>query len=64
MSLFKMGENGKPQLIGEIAADTRRKEISGPGDVWQIGDQAGEPIGHFIVDDRSARCVVPASGNQ
>jgi len=60
VTLFKMGANGKPQLIGEIAAGERRKEVSGPGDVWQIASETGNPTGHFIVDDRSVRCVIPA----
>ena len=30
-----------------------------PGEVWLIQDLEGAPIGSFLVDDRSARAVIP-----
>jgi arylsulfatase A-like enzyme len=58
--LFKMDSVGEPQVFGEIAAGAQNKQSSGPGEVWQIRDLSNGILGHFLVDDRSARAMIPS----
>lgn len=58
--LFKMGPNSRPEAFGEITAGTQKSVTTGPGEVWMIADPSSMPLGHFIVDDRRARAMIPA----
>lgn len=58
--LFKMSSGGEPESFGEINAGDQMKQTTGPGEVWQIADLSGQPLGHFVVDDRTARAMIPA----
>ncbi len=60
VKLFKVEENGSHKLIGEIAAGERMRERTSPGEVWLVTDLSERPIGHVVVDDRSARAMIPA----
>ena len=55
-----MGKDGEPKPIGEIAAGDRTKQSTGPGEVWLISDLSDQPLGHFVVDDRTARAMIEA----
>lgn len=57
--LFKMGSDGEPEPFGEIAAGAQKKQSTGPGEIWQIADLSGQLLGHFVVDDRTARAMIP-----
>ncbi len=59
VKLFWVDRQGKPAPYGDIAAGKRKRQRTRPGAVWQIADQADNPLGHFIVGDRSARAVIP-----
>lgn len=59
VQLYKMSEEGEPVYKGDVAADTMGKQTSGPGEVWQVRDSHGQPLGHFLVDDRTARAMIP-----
>ncbi len=59
VNLFWMDRQGKPKPYGGIAAGRRKRQSTRPGAVWLITDEDNEPLGHFSVDDRSSRAVVP-----
>ncbi|MAF67485.1 MAG: iduronate-2-sulfatase [Planctomycetes bacterium] len=59
VKLSWVNREGESKLYGTIAAGKRRRQRTRPGAVWQITDQTDQPLGHFIVGDRSARAVVP-----
>jgi arylsulfatase A-like enzyme len=54
---------GQPKFYAEIPPGQRQRQQSRPGAVWQITDQKDQPLGHFIVDDRTARAVIPPTQN-
>jgi len=58
--LFKIGSDGEPESFGEINAGEQKKQTTGPGEIWQIADLSGQPLGHFVVDDRTARAMITA----
>jgi hypothetical protein len=50
----------KPKSYGLIEAGKTRHQRTRPGAVWQIAlPESDIPLGHFIVDDRAARAVIP-----
>ncbi len=59
VKLFWMDRQGQPKLYAEIAAGDRRRQQTRPGAVWLITDSADQPLGHFVVDDRTAQAVIP-----
>jgi arylsulfatase A-like enzyme len=59
VNLFRMDEEGNAHPHGQIAAGIRKRETTRPGEIWLIRDLEGAPIGSFLVDDRSARAVIP-----
>ena len=60
VTLYKMSEEGKPMHKGEVAAGAMGTQSSGPGEIWQVNDASGQMLGHFVVDDRTARGMIPA----
>lgn len=61
VKLWWMDRQGQPKPYGEIAANERKQQQTRPGAVWMITDTANEPLGHFVVDDRTAQAVIPAN---
>lgn len=59
VKLSFIDRNGEPKFYGEISPGERRRQQTRPGAVWQISDEDNRPLGHFIVEDRTARAVVP-----
>ena len=60
VTLYKMSEEGEPMLKGKVAAGAMGTQTSGPGEIWQVNDASGRMLGYFVVDDRSARGMIPA----
>lgn len=56
-----MDPTGKPKPYGEIAAGNRKRQQTRPGAVWLITDESDQPLGHFVVGDRTAQAVIPKS---
>ena len=54
-----MNEQGDAHSHGQIAAGKRQRKTTRPGELWLIRDLAGKKLGSFLVDDRSARAVIP-----
>ncbi len=55
-----MTREGEPKSYGLISPGKRREQSTRPGAVWQISDpDTGKPLGHFIVDDRAAKALIP-----
>lgn len=59
--LWWMNRAGMPKLYGEIEAGQRKSQQSRPGAVWMISDEKDQPLGHFVVGDRTAQAVIPAN---
>ncbi len=63
VELFWMDPQGTPRSYGIIDPDKVKRQPTRPGAVWQLAE-AGKPLGHFIVGDRSARAVIPPTDQQ
>ena len=59
MKLNWMNAEGEPVPYGEIGAGKRARQKTRPGAVWMISDQSDSPLGYFVVDDRTARAMIP-----
>lgn len=58
VSLIWMDTQGQPKPYGSIAAGKRKRQSTRPGAVWLITDDADKPLGHFVVDDRTAQAII------
>lgn len=62
VELFWMDRSGKPKSYGLIGSGKRRSQQTRPGAVWLIKDpKSDKPLGHFVVGDRTAQAMIPAS---
>ena len=60
VELFWIDRTGKKKTYGSIAPKSRKRQQTRPGAVWMIADEkSGERLGYFVVDDRTARAIVP-----
>jgi arylsulfatase A-like enzyme len=60
VELFWLDRERNPKSYGLIEAGKTRHQRTRPGAVWQIATPESDiPLGHFIVDDRAARAVIP-----
>lgn len=60
VELFWMDRNGGTKSYGVIGAGRRQQQQTRPGAVWMIAEaKSGKPLGYFIVQDRTARAIVP-----
>ena len=50
---------GKLKLYATLAPGARQRQSTRPGAVWQISNADSEPLGHFVVGDRTARAEIP-----
>ncbi|WP_339748281.1 sulfatase-like hydrolase/transferase [uncultured Rubinisphaera sp.] len=57
--LFWMNRQGITQGYGIISPGKEKRQQTRPGAVWMIQSADGESLGYFIVDDRSAKAVIP-----
>ncbi|MBP85924.1 MAG: hypothetical protein CMJ64_04275 [Planctomycetaceae bacterium] len=60
VKLHWVDQSGTPRSYGEVATGKRKRQQSRPGAVWLITDESDQPLGHFIVGDRTAQAVIPA----
>jgi len=60
VELFWMDRSGKPKSYGVIPAGKFREQSTRSGAVWKIAEpEGGAELGHFVVDDRRAKAVIP-----
>lgn len=59
VGLHWMDGKGQPKPYGEIEAGQRKRQMTRPGAVWMLTDHRDKTIGYFVVDDRTARAIVP-----
>ena len=59
VQLFWIDRQGKRKSYGGIEAGKRKKQSTRPGAVWLITDEQEKPLGHFVVDNRTARAIIP-----
>lgn len=62
VELFWVGTNGQPKSYGLIAPGATKSQQTRPGAVWKVSDETTQlELGHFVVDDRSAQAIIPAT---
>jgi len=59
VNLYWMDRQGEPKPYGAIAPGRRKRQRTRPGAVWLITDLRHKPLGYFVVDDRTARAMIP-----
>lgn len=59
VELCWMTHEGKPKSYGQIPAKRQNRQSTRPGAVWMIRDAKQQPIGYFIIGDRSSKAIVP-----
>ncbi len=62
VELCWMSRDGKPKSYGVIASGGRKQQQTRPGAVWMLREpDTGTPLGHFVIGDRTAQAVIPAT---
>lgn len=62
VELFWMSPEGHPQLYGLIEPGQTKTQQTRPGAAWAIGKtNSDQMLGHFIIGDRTAQAVIPAT---
>jgi arylsulfatase A-like enzyme len=62
VELFWMSPEGQPKSYGSIAPGRTQSQQTRPGAVWAIGkNNSNEMLGHFVIGDRTAQAVIPAT---
>ena len=62
VELCWMDREGNPKSYGEIASGKRKSQRTRPGAVWMVRELDSEKeLGHFVVGDRTAQAVIPAT---
>ena len=60
VELLWIDRDGNPKSYATIRSGKRKRQQTRPGAVWLIRDKKSQqPLGYFIVDDRTARAIVP-----
>lgn len=59
VKLFWIDTKNNRKLYSEIDAGKQKRQRTRPGAVWMIADKNDQPLGHFVVDDRTAKAIVP-----
>ncbi|MEZ6121771.1 MAG: sulfatase-like hydrolase/transferase [Planctomycetaceae bacterium] len=59
VKLFWMNRSGEPIHYADIAPGSQQSQQTRPGAVWMISNPDNHPLGHFIIEDRSAQAIVP-----
>ena len=60
VELFSIDESGAASSLGIIKAGQRTAQQTRPGAVWMIASpDADQRLGYFVVDDRTARAIIP-----
>lgn len=60
VKVFWMDRQGKRKSRGTMEAGWRKPLKTRPGAVWLITDADENPLGYFVVGDRTAHAIVPA----
>jgi arylsulfatase A-like enzyme/acetyl esterase/lipase len=62
VELFWMDPQGGTKSYGRIDPAVRMEQQTRPGAVWMVADaKSQQPLGFFVVDDRTARAIVSAA---
>ncbi len=60
VKVYWMDRRGKRKPYGTLQSGWRKPYKTRPGAVWLITDADENPLGHFVVGDRTAHAIVPA----
>jgi arylsulfatase A-like enzyme len=66
VELFWMDAEGQPKSYGSIEPGQTKTQQTRPGAVWSVGSVVsgqtlGQTLGHFVIGDRTAQAVIPAT---
>lgn len=62
VELFWMDPQGGTKSYGRIDPGARKQQQTRPGAVWMVADaESQQSLGYFVVDDRTAKAIVPAA---
>ena len=59
VNVYWMDREGNQKPYGAIGPGKKKRQQTRPGAVWQITDTSDQPLGHFVVGDRSAQAIIP-----
>ena len=58
--VFWMNPQGDPKPYGTLESGWTKPYKTRPGAVWMFADIDEQPLGYFIIGDRTARAIIPA----
>lgn len=62
VELFWISPEGEAKSYGMIESGKTKAQQTRPGAVWSVGaPKANQMLGHFVIGDRTAQAVIPAS---
>ncbi|MCA9072856.1 MAG: hypothetical protein KDA84_28230, partial [Planctomycetaceae bacterium] len=59
VKLYWMNREGRPKFYADISSGKNYRQQTRPGAVWLIRDSSEKDIGHFRVDDRTSKAIIP-----
>lgn len=59
VKLYWMNRQGQPKFYAKIASGKNQRQQTRPGAVWLITDSSDRPLGHFRVEDRTSKAIIP-----
>ncbi|WP_236622234.1 sulfatase-like hydrolase/transferase [Novipirellula maiorica] len=59
VKVFQSVGDQTPQPFGVLESGWSKPQLTRPGTVWLIMDTNDQPLGHFVVGDRTAQAVIP-----
>jgi arylsulfatase A-like enzyme len=60
VKVYWMDRQGTRKPYGVLQSGWRKQYTTRPGAVWLITDTDENPLGHFVVGDRTAQAIIPA----
>lgn len=64
LKLYWMDREGGSKLYAEIEPGDRKRQQTRPGAVWMCANTRDQPLGYFVVGDRTARAEIPATAGR
>lgn len=64
VNIYVMDPDGNRKSRGSIPTGWRIHRSTQPGSVWLITDLTDDPLGYFVVGDRTARGIIPSPSDE
>jgi arylsulfatase A-like enzyme len=59
VKMYWLDRQGDRKPYGILQAGWRKPLVTRPGAVWLMTDMADQPLGYFVIGDRSAQAIIP-----